>query len=71
MNASKNAANDPVAHEAGQQKTSAVDKKATPAADTQPASTGAPEGCAANRGSPAAPAMKQFAKTEAERTGRP
>jgi hypothetical protein len=34
------------------------------AADLQPAPTGA------NRGSPAAPVMKQFAKTKAESSGR-
>jgi hypothetical protein len=34
------------------------------AASTQPAATGA------NRGSPAAPVMKQFAKTKAESSGR-
>lgn len=33
--------------------------------DLQPAATGA------NRGSPAAPVMKQFSKTEAEGTGHP
>ncbi|HEY0822318.1 MAG TPA: hypothetical protein VGD76_00915 [Ramlibacter sp.] len=35
-----------------------------PAADLQPQATGA------NRGSPAAPVMKQFAKTRAESSGR-
>lgn len=39
-------------------------------ADTQPPPSGTGN-AAANRGSPAAPVMKQFAKTKAESTGRP
>jgi hypothetical protein len=40
---------------------------ATPGADMQPEDAGTPASGNANRGSPAAPVMKQFAKTDAER----
>lgn len=40
-------------------------------ADLQPADSGAPGSGPANRGSPAAPVMKQFAKTGAEGNGSP
>jgi hypothetical protein len=71
MNAPKNAANDPVAPEVAQQKPRAADDRSTPATDMQPEDAGTADSGAANRGSPAAPVMKQFAKTKAESTGRP
>jgi hypothetical protein len=42
----------------------------TPGADMQPEDAGTPASGNANQGSPAAPVMKQFAKTDAERGGR-
>lgn len=45
--------------------------QATPDTDLQGEDAGTPDTTAANRGSPAAPVMKQFQKTKAEGTGRP
>lgn len=45
--------------------------QATPDTDLQGEDAGTPDTTAANRGSPAAPVMKQFQKTRAEGTGRP
>jgi hypothetical protein len=42
----------------------------TPGTDMQPEDAGTPASGNANSGSPAAPVMKQFAKTDAERGGR-
>jgi hypothetical protein len=39
--------------------------------DMQPEDTGTAASGGANQGSPAAPVMKQFAKTEAESNGKP
>jgi hypothetical protein len=39
--------------------------------DMQPEDTGSAANGGANQGSPAAPVMKQFAKTEAESSGKP
>jgi hypothetical protein len=52
-------------------KPGAPDAGAAATDPTQPAASTSPAGGAANRGSPAAPVMKQFAKTKAEGTGRP
>jgi hypothetical protein len=43
----------------------------TPETDMQTEDAGTPASGTANRGSPAAPVMKQFAKTRHESTGRP
>ena len=60
--AGKNEATDP-------QKPGAADASNPPDADMQPEDSGTE--ASANRGSPAAPVMKQFSKTEAESNGRP
>ena len=56
---------------ADKQSTGAADVPAAKdsAKDTQPAPSGS-GGSPANQGSPAAPVMKQFSKTEAESNGR-
>jgi len=53
-----------------QRKPGAAQPASTPETDMQTEDAGTPASGAANRGSPAAPVMKQFAKTEAERGGR-
>lgn len=47
----------------------AAGERQTPATDMQPEDAGTPTSGQANRGSPAAPVMKQFAKTKAESSG--
>ena len=71
MNPAKDKSSSPAQPERDDaQKPAAPQAQRTPETDMQPEDAGTPASGTANRGSPAAPVMKQFAKTPAEGTGR-